>query len=383
MSGASNASPDPPQPSAAPTDTTPTRRRGNPNLAPRCGAKARTTGCPCRAPAMANGRCRMHGGKSTGARTAAGVARMTAANTTHGKYAAAGAPDRALQRYVSTVIVRNRLVCDAMRLSPYLPPDMAARLDAGPRELFSPAHPSNLPFVPARAATLYTLQLPPPAKPRHPRTAQPDAAPLAPRARDSERHAARQESAAHAPWQAAIAAARAAKRATLAANRATRAVKRAAAAAKQAARCAALPQSPATRSDPMHPSPAPDRPTIHSLATHSPARAVGAPSRPAAPPHPASPASPPPDRARHAATPCTLSPPPQPPITRAPTPPPAPTAHRPTVTAPITPALTHRTPTTALALRTTTLAKLWELEATRATLAARFAPAEHPARPTP
>ena len=30
--------------------------RGNPNLAPRCGAKARTTGCPCRAPAMPNGR---------------------------------------------------------------------------------------------------------------------------------------------------------------------------------------------------------------------------------------------------------------------------------------------------------------------------------------
>lgn len=32
----------------------------------RCGAHARTTGKPCRAPAMANGRCRMHGGKSTG-----------------------------------------------------------------------------------------------------------------------------------------------------------------------------------------------------------------------------------------------------------------------------------------------------------------------------
>jgi len=40
--------------------------RGNPNLAPRCGAKARRTGCACRAPAMANGRCRMHGGRCTG-----------------------------------------------------------------------------------------------------------------------------------------------------------------------------------------------------------------------------------------------------------------------------------------------------------------------------
>jgi hypothetical protein len=34
--------------------------------APRCGAKTRR-GDFCRAPAMINGRCRMHGGKSTGA----------------------------------------------------------------------------------------------------------------------------------------------------------------------------------------------------------------------------------------------------------------------------------------------------------------------------
>jgi hypothetical protein len=34
---------------------------------PRCGAQSRTTGQPCRNPSMANGRCRMHGGKSTGA----------------------------------------------------------------------------------------------------------------------------------------------------------------------------------------------------------------------------------------------------------------------------------------------------------------------------
>lgn len=34
---------------------------------PRCGAYSRRTGKPCRQPAMANGRCRMHGGKSTGA----------------------------------------------------------------------------------------------------------------------------------------------------------------------------------------------------------------------------------------------------------------------------------------------------------------------------
>jgi uncharacterized protein YjcR len=33
----------------------------------RCGAHSRRTGNPCLAPAMANGRCRMHGGKATGA----------------------------------------------------------------------------------------------------------------------------------------------------------------------------------------------------------------------------------------------------------------------------------------------------------------------------
>ena len=43
------------------------KKLANPmQLAPRCGAHARRTGKPCQAPAMANGRCRMHGGKSTG-----------------------------------------------------------------------------------------------------------------------------------------------------------------------------------------------------------------------------------------------------------------------------------------------------------------------------
>ena len=58
--------------------------RGNPHLAPRCGAKVRATGCACRAPAMANGRCRCHGGKSTGPRTAEGRASVARAHTTHG-----------------------------------------------------------------------------------------------------------------------------------------------------------------------------------------------------------------------------------------------------------------------------------------------------------
>lgn len=57
--------------------------RGNPNLAPRCGAKTRL-GCPCKGPAMTNGRCRMHGGASTGPKTAAGKARIAAAQARRG-----------------------------------------------------------------------------------------------------------------------------------------------------------------------------------------------------------------------------------------------------------------------------------------------------------
>ena len=34
------------------------------HLSLRCGAYARTTGTPCKSPAMVNGRCRMHGGKT-------------------------------------------------------------------------------------------------------------------------------------------------------------------------------------------------------------------------------------------------------------------------------------------------------------------------------
>ena len=55
--------------------------------APRCGARTRSGEC-CRQPAMKNGRCRMHGGLSTGPRSAAGRARCAAARRTHGFYSA-------------------------------------------------------------------------------------------------------------------------------------------------------------------------------------------------------------------------------------------------------------------------------------------------------
>ena len=49
----------------------------------RCGAKTRAGGC-CAQPAMKNGRCRLHGGKSTGPRTAEGRERCRRANWRHG-----------------------------------------------------------------------------------------------------------------------------------------------------------------------------------------------------------------------------------------------------------------------------------------------------------
>lgn len=45
----------------------------------RCGAKTRR-GSPCQAPSMQNGRCKLHGGKSTGPRTLEGKRRIAEAN---------------------------------------------------------------------------------------------------------------------------------------------------------------------------------------------------------------------------------------------------------------------------------------------------------------
>ena len=64
-------------------------RNANPpgdfSKAPRCGAKNRR-GTPCQCPAMPNGRCRLHGGLSTGPKTLAGIERIRRAVTKHGRY---------------------------------------------------------------------------------------------------------------------------------------------------------------------------------------------------------------------------------------------------------------------------------------------------------
>lgn len=72
-------------------------KNGNPpgdvSKAAGCGAKTRR-GTPCKCRAMPNGRCRLHGGLSTGAKTAAGLERIRRAVTKHGRYSQAAKAER-------------------------------------------------------------------------------------------------------------------------------------------------------------------------------------------------------------------------------------------------------------------------------------------------
>jgi hypothetical protein len=62
--------------------------QGNPASASRCGARTRR-GTPCGCPAMrGKKRCRMHGGLSTGPRTAAGLAHSKRVRWKHGRFSA-------------------------------------------------------------------------------------------------------------------------------------------------------------------------------------------------------------------------------------------------------------------------------------------------------
>jgi hypothetical protein len=99
-------------------------RHGNPpaDLAdvPHCGARTRAGGC-CRQPAMKNGRCRFHGGKSTGPRTPEGLARSRAARYVHGfrsaEAIAVKRDARAAVRRLGVLIAWERLVRKAETLA--------------------------------------------------------------------------------------------------------------------------------------------------------------------------------------------------------------------------------------------------------------------------
>jgi len=72
---------------------------GDPSKAPRCGAQTRRH-APCRGPAMANGRCRMHGGASTGPRTQEGLKNSRQARWKHGL---SSAPRKQLRRQLAWI----------------------------------------------------------------------------------------------------------------------------------------------------------------------------------------------------------------------------------------------------------------------------------------
>lgn len=77
----------------------------------RCGARRKRDGKPCRCPAMKNGRCARHGGKSTGPRTMEGLARAATANWKTGLYSRAMTEDR---RLVRDLLKANRAAISKM-----------------------------------------------------------------------------------------------------------------------------------------------------------------------------------------------------------------------------------------------------------------------------
>lgn len=92
-----------------------TLRNGNPSgdfsNAARCGARNRR-GSSCQCPAMKNGRCRLHGGLSTGAKTAAGIECIRRAVTKHGRYSLAAQTER---QYFKTLLKECR---ETLRMAP-------------------------------------------------------------------------------------------------------------------------------------------------------------------------------------------------------------------------------------------------------------------------
>src|SRR5262249_21268616 len=82
------------------------------NAAPRCGARSKRTGKPCRAAAMPNGRCKVHGGKSTGPRTPEGLERSRRANWKHGHFSREAKAERSRVR---AAILALRDLCDSIK----------------------------------------------------------------------------------------------------------------------------------------------------------------------------------------------------------------------------------------------------------------------------
>jgi len=180
---------------------------------------------------MANGRCRMHGGRSTGPRTPEGKASRTAAHTTHGHRAA---PQRRALRATRTLVSRMRLYAAVIRLGRFVPAAVMAGLARYPLAFLPPKKPSEVVVSPNAPRTPYTC-LPPLRRAPRARTGEGTGGALGSvvNGRAAERAAVLAEAALQAPWQQAVAFARAVKRAVLAEKRDVRAARRAVWAAKR------------------------------------------------------------------------------------------------------------------------------------------------------
>ncbi len=91
---------------------------GDFSKASRCGAKTRR-GTLCQCPGMANGRCRLHGGLSTGPKTAEGIERIRRAVTKHGRYSGAAKRMRSEVRELvraSRILLAETMLCGHERL---------------------------------------------------------------------------------------------------------------------------------------------------------------------------------------------------------------------------------------------------------------------------
>jgi len=138
-------------------------RPGDFLAAPRCGARTRCDG-ECRQPAMKNGRCRLHGGLSTGPRTPEGLARSRRARLTHGGYSAhvraLRAAARAHSRRVRALaaLIRSRSAGHGVHRSK-MPFPVGARCARPPSSPTAPSSPASRPNDPrARAARPDTNQ---------------------------------------------------------------------------------------------------------------------------------------------------------------------------------------------------------------------------------
>src|SRR2546423_1516182 len=86
------------------------------NAAPRCGARSKRTGKPCRAAAMPNGRCKGHGGKRTGPQTPAGLAGSRRAKWEHGYYSREAKAERSRVRAAILALRYLRMVGIALMI---------------------------------------------------------------------------------------------------------------------------------------------------------------------------------------------------------------------------------------------------------------------------